>query len=238
MIAPLTQGGGPLGGAAQLVHLMAAVDHAAIDQPRDDRRQLVRRRLDHRLVQLPETLLDPPQPDQGATLIHQGEREEVGVAETLGGLGRGGGGAEGSLPVAGDGVLELGRKDEVPPLDAVTVFSIEQSLRPPEPAAGARGLPAQHQMDNEPESASHGASSLADREVAPMRALESTQLLLIAADHVGRCRETLQVLRPEPRLPVGTSKRLVSFLPRRVRVQDPAAFDFVAPHPGIVARGL
>src|SRR2546425_51177 len=38
LFAPPCQGGGPLLGIAERVDLLAAVDHAAIDQPRDDRR--------------------------------------------------------------------------------------------------------------------------------------------------------------------------------------------------------
>ena len=238
VIAPTSHGGGPLGGAAQLVHLMAAVDHAAIDQPRNDRRQLVRRGLEHRLVQLSETFLDPLLPDQGSTLIHQCEREEIGIAEALGDLGRGGGNGEGSVPVASDRVLELGGEEDVATLDAVTFLSIEQPLCPPKPARGARDLPAQREMDDEPERATHGALSLADFEVTPMRALQRTQLLLVAADQVGRCCETFQILGTEHRGPISTRKRLVNVLPRTFRVRAPAASDVVAPHAAIVARGV
>ena len=205
VIAPSAHGCRPLGGATQLVHLVTAVDHAAIDEPRDDRRQLVRRRLEHRLVQLSEAIVNPTQPDQGATLIHQCKGEEIGVAEALGDLGRGSGDGECSSPVAGGRVLKLGRKDEVSPLDAVTVFSIEQTLDPTEPSPCARSLAAQQQMDHEPERAAHRAPRLARLEISPVRALQRMQLLLVAADHVGRRRQTLEILRVEPCRAIGAA---------------------------------
>ena len=50
-VAPPAQSGGPFLRAAHLVDLLTGEDHAAVDEPGDDRRELVRRERDHRLVE-------------------------------------------------------------------------------------------------------------------------------------------------------------------------------------------
>ena len=57
-VAPAGQRVGPLLGAPQLERLLAARDHAAVDDAGDDRRDLVGGDADHRLVQEPEAFVD------------------------------------------------------------------------------------------------------------------------------------------------------------------------------------
>jgi hypothetical protein len=71
LIAPPRQGGGPLAGAAQLVHVATERDRVAIDDAGDDRRQLPRGDGDHGLVHQPQALLLPTLFDQGVSLLHQ-----------------------------------------------------------------------------------------------------------------------------------------------------------------------
>ena len=75
------------------MELLAAVDHAAVDEAGGDRRQLAGDGGQHRLVEQRETLVDAAQPDEAVALLVHGEREQVGVAEAaadLGAVGRAG----------------------------------------------------------------------------------------------------------------------------------------------------
>jgi hypothetical protein len=63
-LAPVCQGRRPLAGATQLVRLLTAKDHSAVDHAADDRGQLTRGDRHHRLVHQPETLRDPAEPDE------------------------------------------------------------------------------------------------------------------------------------------------------------------------------
>ena len=223
----------PLAGAARLVRLLAAVDQAAIDETGDDRRQLARERRDHGLVQLAEALLHPLLPDQIGALLHQGDREQIRIAETRGDLGRRGGGGAGGLQIARRPVLEIGCEQQIALLDTVAPL-FEQPLGAREPARGARDLPAEHEVHADPEGAADSRQILSAIEVALMRTLQRAQLLLVAAQHVRDGREQLQVPRCERRLPIGTPQRLVGLYPRTLGVRAPAACELIALHAGIV----
>ena len=83
VLAPVGEGGGPLLGAADLVGVLASQDHAAVDDPRDDRGELAGGDRHHRLVQQRQALLGAPEPDQDVALLVCGEGEQVRVAEAL-----------------------------------------------------------------------------------------------------------------------------------------------------------
>ena len=88
-VAPARQRRGPLLRAAELVDLLTALDHAAIDEPGDERGQLARGDRDHRLVEQREARLALPELRQGAAMLMARERDQVGVAEALADAGRG-----------------------------------------------------------------------------------------------------------------------------------------------------
>ena len=73
----------PLARAPHLVDLLAREDHAAVDDPGDDRRQLLGRDRDHRLVEEREAVAHLTVPDQHVTLAVDREREEIAIAEAL-----------------------------------------------------------------------------------------------------------------------------------------------------------
>ena len=234
LLAPPSQRRRPLAGAARLVRLLAGVDQAAIDEPGDDRRQLPRQGRDHGLVQLAEPLLHPRQVDQVPALIHQRDREQVGIAEAGGDLGRSSGSGTCGLPISRSPVLEISRDQCIALLDAVALLTFEQPLGAREPARGARDLPAQHEVRAEPEGAADRRQILVAVEVALMRALQRAQLLFVAAEHVGDGCQQLQVLRAERLPPVGTRQRLVGLGPSMHCVRVPAACELITLHGGIV----
>ena len=59
---PVRERSRPLARAAHLVHLLAREDHPAVDDPGDDRRELLGGDRDHRLVEQREALLHAPAP--------------------------------------------------------------------------------------------------------------------------------------------------------------------------------
>ena len=71
---------------AQLVRLVAALDRAAIDDARWDRRELARGHGDHRLVR-PDALVRPAQNDQEVAHRLPGDRHQLRVAKALTDLG-------------------------------------------------------------------------------------------------------------------------------------------------------
>jgi hypothetical protein len=137
LLAPPCQGSGPLLGAARLVELLTIRDHAAIDETRDDGRQVPRGDRDHGLVQQPETLLDTPLPDQRVALLMYGEGEQVCIAESLGDLGGVGCGAGRSLPITGGHTTQQERYQQIASLDALILLAFDQPLRATEPAGRA-----------------------------------------------------------------------------------------------------
>jgi hypothetical protein len=82
-LAPTRQGRGPLVSAADGVHLVARADHAAVDDARHDRGELVDGHGDHRFVAQREPLLDTSLAQPRPPLAMQGQREQVGITEAV-----------------------------------------------------------------------------------------------------------------------------------------------------------
>ena len=118
-LAPARERGRPLLRAANLVGVLAGEDHAAVDDPGDDRGELAGGDRHHRLVQQPQALLDAPEPDQDVALLVGGEREQVRVAVTLADRRGLAGGRGGRLEVAARLLLEDDRQQQVATFDTV-----------------------------------------------------------------------------------------------------------------------
>ena len=90
---------------------------------------------------------------------------------------------------AGDRVGNEVRNEQVAPLRAVLLLALEQPLPATEPSGRGTGFSAHHHVVSDPAGAVHGARDPAGVEVGVMRALEGADVILVAAKHVGRCRE-------------------------------------------------
>ena len=164
---------GPLLRAAQLVDLLARRDHAAVDDPGDDRRQLTGGGRDHRLVEQAEALPHATRPDQPAALPVHREREEIAIAEALADLGRSGSCRGRALEVAGGVVLERDRASgDSRARRSPRALAFDQPLRAAEPPRRRAHLAAKREVHADPEGAAHGASELAVVEMGVMSALE------------------------------------------------------------------
>ena len=128
--------------------------------------------------------------------------EEVLVAEApsdrCGGARRGGR----RLPVACRRVPEHVGNQRVAALDAIPL-ALEEPLRAPEPARGRPHLAAQHVVDADPARTVRGTASVSSLDVPLMGPLEPGHPLVVPAEHVGGCRQQLDVRSIQRRLPVG-----------------------------------
>ncbi len=233
--APLRECAGPLLGAPQGVDVVAALDHAAVDDPGDHRRQLVRRHGDHRLVEQRQALVDPSPLDQRGALGVEREREQVGVAETLADRRGLGAAVVRGLVFARDLVAHGDGDQQVAALRAVGLGSLEQPPRAAEPTRGPRRLASQRQVEREPEGAADRAQRLTVLEQHLVLALEQARPLVLVAQHVSRHGEQVEVVRSEWSRPVGARQRLVRLCPRPSCIGLTAAFEVldlvhVTPH--------
>ncbi len=174
----------PLARAPHLVHLLAGEDDAAVDDPGDDRRELLGGDRDHGLVEQGETFAHPSVLDQHVALAVDREREEVAVAEALAdanGLlcGRGCRGE-----VSGGLVLEHRRQEQVAALGALALV-LEEPLCAAEPARRRADLAAGGEVQADPHRAADRAKRLPVLEIPLMRALEPRDRLVVAAEHEG-----------------------------------------------------
>ncbi len=104
-------------------------------------------------------------------------------------------------------------EQQVAALDAVALDALDEALRAPDPPHGAAGLPAQQEVDADPERAPCGAQALAVVEVGLMGALEVAEVVRIAAEHVGSRRQALEVLGRQRRRSVSARQRFVDVRP-------------------------
>ena len=205
------------------MRLLAGEHHAAIDDPRRDRRELAGSYGHHRLVEERQAFAGSAEPDQYVALLVRCEREQVGVAEALaerGGLTRGGGRG---LEVAARLILEDQWQQQIALLDVISLFAVEDAPGAAEPAPGATHLSAGGERHPDPEGVAHGGKCLAGVQPCAACSLQRVQVVLLTAEHVGRGGEQLEVLRAEAGLRVGCGERLARRRPgaRRVRAATP-----------------
>ena len=119
LLAPACQRLRPFARAPKLVRVAAEGDCVAVDDSGDYRRELTGGDGHHRLVNEPEAFLGLPLPNEGVTLLHDRERNEVRVAKLLSDRRDLAGGCVRSGELAFPGELEDGRDQEVAARDAV-----------------------------------------------------------------------------------------------------------------------
>jgi hypothetical protein len=158
-------------------------------------------------------------------LVHQGERYQVLIAAPLtdrGGLGRGG---VRPLVVTAGRLLKPDRNQQVSVLDALTRLTFEEALRAREPAGRGGRLPSKHQVPADPERAARGARRLAGVQMGAMSTLQAAHVLVVAAEHVGRPREQLDILRAQRGRLIDSRQNLVGIRPRTSGVTLTAPLD-------------
>ena len=127
-LAPARKGGGPFAGTIRRVDLLTPVDDAAIDQARDQRRQLAGCDREHRLIQqrqsarhlAPCISARPCTCRARAIRSISSKRSPIAAASAAR--------AVGSIPVAGVETLLRHRQEQVALLDAVALLALDEAL--------------------------------------------------------------------------------------------------------------
>jgi hypothetical protein len=192
LLAPSGQRGGPLAGTAQREHLLAGLDHAAIDQTGHDRRQLSRDDREHRLVEEPEPVLNLPLLDESPTLHMTGAGDEVCVSKAITNLGDARCGSVRGVSTALREMLLGDGQKQITLLHAV--MALDEPLRPREPAARLSRLASKEKAETQPEGTAGGAHSVAGLLMCVMSTIEEPVKVEVSAGQVRRCRQQLQIL--------------------------------------------
>ncbi len=203
-VTPVGERSGPLLRPAQVEHLLARLDHAAVDGAGDHLRHLVGGHRDHDFVEQAHSLDVLCLPDQRPALKVARKRHQIYVTEPLTDLCRLAGDRVSALPVPLDRMLESRRHQQVPPLRAITLPTIvEQPACTREPAAGAGELAAVQQDEDEPARASHGPLDLIRPQKLVVGAFPHVDAVLVSAHEVGGRGQAPEVLRLERGLAIG-----------------------------------
>ena len=224
-VAPIAQRPGPLLRPAELERLLAALDRPAVDDPGDDRRELVRCRGDHRLVEEAQALGATSGHHEHVTALMGGEGEQIHVAvfradirDSAESFGRG-------LEIALAHLLEGEGNHQVAVLDRVGRLVLDQALPAAKPAARGAHLAATGAVEADPDRAASGEHRIALGQVRLVLALHRGEVLVLVAEHVGRSCQQPQVVGSQPGFAIGCRKALVGVRPPKARVRLSAPIE-------------
>jgi hypothetical protein len=237
-VAPACQGVGPIVGAARIERVLTTRDDAAVHDTREHRRHLSGGDRDHRLVKESQTFLNEPLLDANVALEMQRHSGEIRVAKTLADLAGTGCCRVCAFVIAGLLSLERNRHEEVALFDAVVPGAFDKALRAAEPSAGRSDLSSDREAHADEEPSAGGAEPFARIEVRVVGALEDREVVVHEADHRGRRREQLEVIRSQRRRLVRAQQRFVGVQPRPPGVRVATLLELVDDvlHARIVAR--
>jgi hypothetical protein len=187
---------------AQIEDLLARLDHGAVGDPRDHRRNFAGLDGDHDLVQERHARGGLAQRDHRAAKAEPGEGDQVRVAEALAELGRLVEGCRGGRGVALGQVLEPRWEQQVSLLDAIPLEVVEQAAAPGDPAAGPGDVATVERAEGQPERAPGRSLHAALAQERVMRTRSDLGAVVFPPDQVGRGRQPLQVLRLQRGLPL------------------------------------
>ena len=236
LVTPARERERPLVRALQRADLLTGVDHAAVEEPRDHRRQLAARDGDHHFVEQGQAFLHAAlaQPDASEHVVPDGDdirlREAFAHRRGVAGGGRRG------LQIA-CGYLRLGdREQQVSPLDAVARLPIEQPPRAAEPAVRVPDLAPEQQAQSQPERRAHRVGRGVLGAIRMVGALQLLQVVGVAADEIRRQRQAFEILARQRARPVGARQHLVSGGPGPLPVELTSALDIGRGGPFLRAR--
>jgi hypothetical protein len=158
--APAAQRHGPLVRPPQVTHVPARDDDAAVDDAGDQRRDLVGRHTDHRLVQRRQAARDLCHRHQRLAAAEPAQCVQVGVAEPVGDPGDLYEPQVGGSRVPAAQRVQGRRDQQVAALGAVRAGALPEVACPGQPAARLRGPTVPVQEHGQPEGAADGGSDL------------------------------------------------------------------------------
>jgi hypothetical protein len=190
---PTAQTRSPFLRPAQIERLLARLDHAAVDVPGEDRRDVARTDGDHDLVEQRHARGDLAHEDQRASPTHAGDGDEFRVAEAIADLG---GLAEVGVcrwDVALEDVLHRLAEPQVPLLDAIELAVVEQPLAPGPPTGTTDQLSFVPQVPRQPERAPGGVRRIAPTKAFVVRPRPDVGAVGVPTHQVRRHRQPLEI---------------------------------------------
>ncbi|MGH2741709.1 MAG: hypothetical protein ACRDN8_04320 [Thermoleophilaceae bacterium] len=136
-------------------------------------------------------------------LLMYGEGEQIRIAKALADLGSSHCGGVRSLVATGRTMPHHDRQQQIALLDAFTLLAFDQPLRAAEPSGRAAHLSSECEVHTQPERTAHSARSFAAVQVPMVGTLETAQVVVVAAEHVGRRRQQLKIARSQRRRLIG-----------------------------------
>ena len=112
-------------------------------------------------------------------------------------------------------------------LYAIARSAFGEALRAPEPASRVAGPTTHSEIDPGPECTARGTRQVASVLMCAMCPLHAFQVIVVAAQHVGRDGQMLQILRAEGTRPVSPRERAEGPCPRPTRHGFAALLDCV-----------
>ena len=192
--------------APHLIRLLTTADHAAVDQAVTigDSSPAVTPTIASSRRPRP---FGPLAPDQEDPRDCAAERR-VRVAEAFADLGGAAAVAAAVLVVTGGVMLEHLREHQVAPLDAVgSSLSTSRCARPSHPVARPTPSREEGEVDAEPDRAAPRGAARRRRGKCVMGTLQCAHVLVVAAEHVRRRREQLQIAFRTEGLRIGEDNR-------------------------------
>ena len=225
LIAHARKRGGPLASAPQSIDLSAGIDHAAVHQPRHDRKQLAGDDGEHRLVQALETGDDVALIDERAALHVARRRHQVRVSKRLSDCDGLACGCRRRIGVSLAQLLFGDRNGQVASLRTVVIF--DEPLASRRPGVRLTGLSTRQEGEREPERAARRARMVARLVMDTVLALEDSQKLGLAAAQARGCRQPFEIVGLEGRRLIRTLQRVVRLTPRATSVAFTAVFKII-----------
>ncbi len=212
--APLGQRRRPLPRPVQIEDLLAVLEHRTVDDAHADRRHLAGRDGHHDLIEQDHSLRGLSRSKQGLPEAQPAECHQLWVAEALADPDALCEGLAGGHGIAREQVLKREGHEEIPALHAVVLTVVEEPLTPGDPAAAARRLSFDQQVEGQPERAAGGARRVASLQEPVMRPGVGIGAVGVPADEVSGHRKPFQVVRLECRLAIRGGELSVRIPPR------------------------
>jgi hypothetical protein len=194
---PLAQRRRPLLRPPHIQDLLTRLDHAAVDDPSGDRRDLARRDSHHGLVEQHHPLGRLAHPDERTPLGLPRHRHQIRIAGGRADRARTSKRLARTLVVALGIQAQPERYEQPPPLDAVVLAVVEHALGTRKPAAALGPLTPVHQRDAEPKGTPGRSSPVGGAQRLPMRAGPERLAVGILASEVTGDGEVLKIVERE-----------------------------------------